>query len=210
MEKFFVVIVYLLYVPKRIIRKAMLFFYRCYSVGYLLAKHTKFKDIKTVKFNGKCLLEVDKNSDFSIGRSFTCNSGDYAIDTLTRSKIRVGCDASLYIGDYSGMSNSVINCSNKIVIGNHVNIGAGCMIFDSNFHSVNWEKRGHWKTDADDIVTSPVTIKDYAFIGARSIILKGVTIGERSIIAAGGVVNKDIPDDCIAGGNPCRIIKVLC
>ena len=45
------------------------------------------------------------------------------------------------------------------------------------------------------------------FVGARSIILKGVTIGEHSIIAAGSVVTTDIPADCIAGGNPCKVIK---
>lgn len=55
----------------------------------------------------------------------------------------------------------------------------------------------------------PVIIEDHVFIGARSIITKGVTIGEKSIIAAGSVVVSDIPSNCIAGGNPCKIIKKL-
>jgi acetyltransferase-like isoleucine patch superfamily enzyme len=54
-----------------------------------------------------------------------------------------------------------------------------------------------------------VIIEDDVFIGARSVICKGVTIGARSIIAAGSVVVKDIPADCIAGGNPCKVIKYL-
>ena len=52
-------------------------------------------------------------------------------------------------------------------------------------------------------------IGDNAFIGARSIIQKGVTIGEKAIIAAGSVVVKDIPPMCIAAGNPAKVIKYL-
>ena len=50
-------------------------------------------------------------------------------------------------------------------------------------------------------------IEDDVWIGAQSIILKGVTIGARSIIGAGSVVTKSIPSDCIAAGNPCKILK---
>jgi acetyltransferase-like isoleucine patch superfamily enzyme len=59
------------------------------------------------------------------------------------------------------------------------------------------------------VQTAPVTIEDDVWIGAQCIILKGVTIGARSIIGAGSVVTKDIPADCVAAGNPCRIIKEL-
>lgn len=55
--------------------------------------------------------------------------------------------------------------------------------------------------------SSPVVIEDDVLIGAQCIVLKGVTIGARSIIAAGSVVTKSIPTDCIAGGNPCKVIK---
>lgn len=60
-----------------------------------------------------------------------------------------------------------------------------------------------------DKKSAPVVIGDYVFIGARSIVLKGVTIGEKSIIAAGSVVTKDVPANCLAGGNPCKMIKYL-
>lgn len=55
----------------------------------------------------------------------------------------------------------------------------------------------------------PIVIEDDAWVGAHSIILKRVTIGARSIIAAGSVVTKSIPADCIAVGNPCKVIKKL-
>lgn len=58
-------------------------------------------------------------------------------------------------------------------------------------------------------VSAPVTIEDDVFIGMNCVILKGVTIGARSIIAAGSVVTKSIPADCVAGGNPAKVIKRL-
>ncbi|CUH97396.1 hypothetical protein P22_3524 [Propionispora sp. 2/2-37] len=71
----------------------------------------------------------------------------------------------------------------------------------------NWEeKSGHafFRTYA-----LPVAIKDNVWIGGGAIILPGVTIGKNSVIGAGSVVTRDIPADCIAAGNPCRVMKRL-
>ncbi len=57
------------------------------------------------------------------------------------------------------------------------------------------------------LVTAKITIGDDAFVGARAFILPGVTIGARSIVGACSVATKDIPEDAVAAGNPCRIIK---
>ena len=57
--------------------------------------------------------------------------------------------------------------------------------------------------------TVPIVIEDDVLIGTRCIILKGVTIGARSIIGSGSVVVKSIPADCIAAGNPCKIIRYI-
>ena len=65
------------------------------------------------------------------------------------------------------------------------------------------------RNDKDFTESAPVIIKEGAFIGARCIILKGVTIGCHSIVGAGSVVSKSIPDNCIACGNPARVIKVI-
>jgi putative colanic acid biosynthesis acetyltransferase WcaF len=56
------------------------------------------------------------------------------------------------------------------------------------------------------LTTAKITIGDDAFIGARSFVLPGVTIGARSVIGAGSVVTKDVPEDVIAAGNPCRVL----
>ena len=63
--------------------------------------------------------------------------------------------------------------------------------------------------DGQYVKSAPITIEDDVWIGAHSIILEGVTIGARSVIGAGSVVTKSIPADCIAAGNPCRVIRML-
>lgn len=86
------------------------------------------------------------------------------------------------------------------------------MINDSNSHALDYLSRRYERELVDlqnyaCIKHAPVIIGNDVFIGARTIINKGVTIGDRSIIAAGSVVVKNIPNDCIAGGNPCKVIK---
>lgn len=57
--------------------------------------------------------------------------------------------------------------------------------------------------------SKPIVIEDDVWLGTNSIVLKGVTIGARTIIGAGSVVTKDIPADCIAAGNPCKVIRKI-
>lgn len=161
-------------------------------------------------FCGMPKLIIHETAAVSIGSGFVCRSTpDYAVGNFCCSKIDIRANASLEIGDCVGISNGVIQCHYHVRIGNHVNIGDGTLIMDTDFHSLNWQERADRSIDTERKKCAAVIIGDYAFIGARSIIGKGVTIGERSIIAAGSVVVKDIPNDCIAGGNPCKVIRVL-
>lgn len=105
------------------------------------------------------------------------------------------------------MTNSVIHCHENIEIGNYVNIGASCLIFDTNFHSIDWRIRKDRQKDVENAISKRVVIEDYVFIGARSIITKGVTIGKYSVVAAGSVVVKSIPANEMWGGNPAVFIK---
>lgn len=109
------------------------------------------------------------------------------------------------IGSHTGISNGSIVALNKIQIGKYVFIGGNCKIYDHDFHSLNYEER----ISENDlgVKSAPVIIKDGAFIGAHSIILKGVTIGEKSIIGAGSVVTKSVPDGEIWAGNPAKFIR---
>jgi len=176
--------------------------------AYCLHRGAQFADIQSTRLGG--VINLAPDSEVKIGSNFVVNSSpSMSFDNGYCAKIVVGSKAKLSIGDYSGISNTLIYCKNSITIGDHVNIGGGCMIMDSNFHSTDWRDRADRSQDVKNARTAPIVIGDYAFIGARSIICKGVTIGEKSMIAAGSVVVKDIPANCIAGGNPCKVIKML-
>lgn len=152
---------------------------------------------------GKVILRT--NGNFIFGRNVILSGR--GIDNNAGTQIYVAHEALLTIGNFSGLTQSSIYCMDRIEIGDYVKIGAGCLIFDSNFHNTDWNIRREPQIDVFTAITKPVKICSHAFIGARTIITKGVTIGERSIIAAGSIVVTDIPSDCIAGGNPCKIIK---
>ena len=142
-----------------------------------------------------------------LGNNVTFNSyGDQS--WYCKCKVWVLDGADLIIGDNVGMNGVLLFASNKIVIGNYVKIGGGTRISDSNHHSLDFMSRRDASTDRI-CKSAPIVIEDDAFIGANCYIGKGVTIGARSIIAAGSVVVKDVPADCVVGGNPCRVIRLL-
>lgn len=155
------------------------------------------------------ILSINRNAQkVHIGNN-VCFNNYLAHSWNCRCKIMVSEGAKLYIGNNSGINGVLIYCSNNICIQENVKIGGGTRISDSNHHSLDYRKRRDKIYDATDIKTSPILIKNDVLIGANCIIGKGVTIGERSIIAVGSVVIKDIPADVIAGGNPCKVIKSL-
>ena len=98
----------------------------------------------------------------------------------------------------------------KILIGNKVLIAPNVQIYTAYHPLLPEERLKDKKTGSTcyfNTCADPVKIKDGVWIGGGSIILPGVTIGENSVIGAGSVVNKSIPDNCVAVGNPCRVIK---
>lgn len=164
---------------------------------------------KISKLGGKVApsVKLSIGGDFYFGNNVILNAS--GIDLPKCSYISVSKGALLEIGNNSGLSQVSINCKSHIKIGDYVNIGAGCLIMDTDFHSANWETRRNHNLDTKMAKTAPIYIEDDVWVGARTIICKGVSIGARTIIAAGSVVVKDIPADCIAGGNPCKVIKKL-
>ena len=108
------------------------------------------------------------------------------------------------IGDHtrSGIHCTVIG---PVTIGSHVNLAQGITVTALNHNFVETDKR----IDEQGISTKQVTISDDVWIGANAVILPGVTIGRHAVVAAGAVVTKDVPDNCIVGGVPATIIKKL-
>lgn len=159
--------------------------------------------------SGTPLIHISRNAQCHIGRNFTM--GNWSVNSASgiycKCKIEVRKGATLNIGNNVGMTATTIMCFNHIEIGNNVMIGVGTHIYDTNFHNINPKDRIEKKDPKDTVKTAPVIIHDNVFIGAFSIILKGVTIGENSVIAAGSVVTKSIPDNQIWGGNPAHFIK---
>ncbi len=113
-------------------------------------------------------------------------------------------DARITIGDNVGMSSTRMWIHDSLTIGNNVKIGAGVLIIDTDCHPMDYRIR---RISNEGTKSAPIVIEDDVWIGAQSIVLKGVTIGARIIIGAGSVVTKSIPADCIAAGNPCKVIR---
>lgn len=114
--------------------------------------------------------------------------------------------ASLIIGDCSGLNGALVYASNYVLIGNNVKIGGGAKIFDTDFHPLDYKIR---RSSNIETKSAPIVIEDDVFIGTSCLILKGVHIGARSIVAAGSVVVKSIPSDEIWGGNPAKFIRKI-
>lgn len=113
----------------------------------------------------------------------------------------------LTIGNQSGLGlRTVINCHAEVNIGNRVLMGPEVMIFTAN-HKWNETEKTFYK---QGFHAKPINIGDDTWVGARAIILPGVTIGKGVIIAAGAVVNSDVPDYFIVGGVPAKFIKKNC
>ncbi|AYQ31762.1 acyltransferase [Runella sp. SP2] len=173
-----------------------------------------FKGNKVIYANFKCIgtpyVMVAKGGSFSIGKNFSMNNGisGNPIGCYDRCTFFVDRGAKLSIGDNVGMSQAALICHQSITIGNYVKIGGGVKIYDTDFHSLNPVIRAS-KNDLIHKVKAPVVVKDNVFIGAFTIILKGVTIGQNSIIGAGSVVTKSVPDNQVWAGNPARFIRAL-
>ncbi len=115
--------------------------------------------------------------------------------------------ATFSAGDNVGMSSCTIYCRKSISVGHGTLIGTDCKIYDSDFHSINHTDRSARPEIPGKC--APVEIGNDVFIGTGSIILKGVTIGDRSVIGARAVVSTSVPSDELWGGNPARKIRSL-
>ncbi|KRB57314.1 DapH/DapD/GlmU-related protein [Flavobacterium sp. Root186] len=134
-------------------------------------------------------------------------------------------EGKIKIGNRTFIGGGLFICIDEIEIGDDVLISWGCTFIDNNSHSIVWSERKddllQWKKgleenkiggfykDWSNIKKGKIKIKNKAWIGFNSIILKGVSIGEGAVIGAGSVVTKDVPDWTVVAGNPAVFIRTI-
>jgi acetyltransferase-like isoleucine patch superfamily enzyme len=151
------------------------------------------------RLNGRGRLVVGQNS---------LMRGSIVLE-LDASEVRIGNNSLVLFG-------TIIDCVESIVIEDDVLISYLCVVTDSDGHSIRLSERIHdlqlWRTNRFEFThakRAPVRICRGAWIGAHSIILKGVRIGCGAIVGAGSVVTRDVPDWTVVAGNPARVVKEL-
>ena len=192
------------------IRKYRLLILEFFStvITYLILKLKKVNIGSSCKFYGipvftrsflgkiiigdNCAFRSDKTSNL-IGLNRKCIIATFGNESL------------IEIGNSSRFSGTVIGAKEKIIIGNNVLCGANVLITDFDWHPID----PNYRHTSFGVKSAPVIIEDNVWLGINSVILKGVKIGENSVIGANSLVVKDIPSNVIAGGNPCKIIKKI-
>ena len=162
---------------------------------------------KNIQIPSKVLWLI-RGARITIGDNFYLSSGNGVnpIASNLSADVYVEPGAALTIGNNVEMSSTRLWIHESARIGNNVKIGGCVLITDTDAHPMDYMAR---RSSNEGTKSAPVVIEDDVWIGAHCIILKGVTIGARSIIGAGSVVTKNIPADCVAAGNPCKVIKSL-
>jgi acetyltransferase-like isoleucine patch superfamily enzyme len=167
---------------------------------------------KNIRVWGKVEMIKPPKTKIEIGNNVTIASMSLRASSsalYSRVKLRTFLPgAEIIIGDRAGLSGTSITAySKKIKIGEGAMIAPNVIIADSDFH-VLWPPEDRINKSPEDN-DKDVAIGKNVWICTNSIILKGVNIGDNSIIGAGSVVTNDIPANCIAAGNPAKVIKIL-
>lgn len=162
-----------------------------------------------VQIQGRPIVSLVAGSRIRIGaRCVLCSDGQINAlginHPVVLRTLRPG--AEIVIGEDTGMSGGAICAAGSIRIGAGCLIGANVTLADTDFHALKPENRRYNK-NPDEIAVAPIVIEDNVFIGAEAFVLKGVTIGKNSVIGAGAVVTRDIPENSIAVGNPAQVVK---
>jgi len=113
-----------------------------------------------------------------------------------------GVNTSVGKNFYTNHNVTILDCA-KVTFGDNVFIAPNC-VFSTSGHAIDSEQRSQGLE-----IAFPITVGDNVWIGANVSVLPGVTIGSNTIIGAGSVVNKDIPDGVIAVGNPCKVMRKI-
>ncbi|MFT5519455.1 MAG: acetyltransferase-like isoleucine patch superfamily enzyme [Enterobacterales bacterium] len=185
--------------------------FRRYSTSiFYLKSWLRGVEVKSgYKIWGKVFIKKFPGSNIKIGENLFIVSSPlrYSLNIFPQTKLlTLSPEARIRIGDNVGFNSLTIMCrSTSVSIGDRTLIGGNCQILDNDGHQL-WPAVSRFSSPGIKF-DEPVIIGKNVFIGLNVIILKGVEIGDNSIIAAGSVVTSAIPADCVAAGAPARVIK---
>jgi len=158
---------------------------------------------------GSPLVSMEKGSSITIGANFSSTSDvrRAGIAVYSPCKLRTMPGATIVIGDGVSLNGTSITCRSSIEIGDGSMMAANVVIVDSDFHP-QWPPQRR-RAVAEREYDAPVTIGRNVWIGVGSLVLKGASIGDNSIIGAGSVVSGAIPANVVAAGAPARVLRNL-
>lgn len=181
-----------------------------WSVMQLSYMRTGMHFPPTVDINGVFYVFKNKDAQILIGdyvvfrNHLKHNPAGILHPTVLRAEVP---GAKIIIGDHVGISGAIICCETEIIIGDYCMLGANCAIYDTDFHPLNFLERR--QNNQLKVRRMPVHVGDDCWIGANAIILKGITVGSRSVIGANAVVTHDVPSGAIVAGNPARVVGTV-
>jgi len=170
--------------------------------------HLRIKIGTGLRLKGLAIIEINSTSELILGQNVMINSSNrnYHINMHSPTKLMAdGVNSKIEIGTNTRIHGTCIHAKGSITIGQNCLIAANCQIIDSNGHLLSMKDPSNRINTIDEF--KEITIGNNVWIGANSIILPGVSIGDGSVIAAGSIVTKNIPANCIAGGNPAKLIQ---
>jgi len=161
------------------------------------------------RFEGLPIVALARGGRITLGRDVVIRSRRDTAGGVSHPTILATLEphSSIVVGDGTGISGASIVARRGVAIGRRVLIGAGADIWDTDFHPLDPEQRRVHATR--DAACAPVCIEDEVFVGARTLILKGVTVGSQAVIGAGAVVTKDVRAGAIVFGNPARVVGTV-
>lgn len=189
---------------RKIYERALSFFHTPASRALFYLNGAKVG--KGHRSSGVSQIYITRRGTLQVGQNFSINSGQKHNVIGRQGRTIFWIEGNVLIGDDVGISNSAIICRNKITIESNVIIGGNCVVYDTDFHPTDPALRLSPTPDLEQANSLPVIIRKNAFIGAHSTILKGVEIGENSVVGACSLVSKSIPANEIWAGNPAKKI----
>lgn len=177
---------------------------------YLIRQGVETK-LGYVRLEGKPIIRKHPNSRIVIDKKVTLVSDSKSnIAGINHPVILATCseNATIYIGENTGISGASIVAVNQIKIGCNVGLGANSNLYDTDFHPIDAGDRYNQK-NISEAKSAPIEIGDNVWVGANTTVLKGVKIGHKSVIGCSSLVTKSIEKNEFHAGNPAKFIRKL-